>query len=807
MAQHTVLLARALAARGHDLTIITTRDPGGRTLEIVDGVSVHYLPATEPGSQRGGWWRASATAFTALHAEQPFDVVWSQGAGALSVARTLTRGRPPHLLAMIQGTSLQLVRSLANTATVASAPRLLRRIGGALANYAIVDPLVYRTAGAVVAASRATADAVCRHHGVWPSRVHVVPNAIDAQAFARRPDERARVRAACGFTDDDVVLLSTSVLNPQKGVHVTIEALGRLAPRHPRLRLLVVGDGESRQSLEALAAARGVGSSIVFVGAQPHAAMTAYYSAGDILVFPTLRVEGFAFVLLEAMAAGLPLVATDLGGNAEAIDEGKNGFLIPAGDVDALVDRLSRLLDDRALRRCMAEHGRHRALTEFDQPAHTARIETIAETLIASSSRRVRAEAAPFLRICMMSVQTPVHAEGGMAEHTEYVAHLLAGLGHDVTLITTRHPRGHEHTFMAGVATHYLPDTQPGSHRGGWWQASARTFQALHAAKPFDVVLSKSTGAAGVARLVAPGARPPIVAMIHGTSPQMVQSIVNGIRFGLPLSALPANVRRTGGHLTIGVPTERALFAAADMIIVATSVVAASMRRWFPRAVPRVRRLAYAVDAELFSPDAGRRRHMRDRLGVTDVEPLLLFVGVLNGQKGLKTAIDALDRVRETMPHTRLVVVGEGEMRAYLEAYARRRMPSDAVTFVGGVPHRELADYYRAADVFVMPTVRIETFGLVLGEAMACEVPVVASRIGATVEVVADGETGLLVAPGDADAVARATTALLRDPARARAMGVAGRARVRALWDPHTHARGVAALLAEAVGVPLKGHG
>lgn len=396
-----------------------------------------------------------------------------------------------------------------------------------------------------------------------------------------------------------------------------------------------------------------------------------------------------------------------------------------------------------------------------------------------------------------MSVQTPVHVLGGMAEHTVLLARLLVRLGHHVTLLTTRHPAGREAETSDGVEIRYLAGTRPDSQRGGWWPASVRAFDECHRAKPFDVVLSQSTGAAGLVWQRAANARPPVVVFCHGTSPQMMTSIWHALlRSPRWFRALPYSVRRLASNAVGFWRIDRPLYAAAAAVIVVTDVVAASVRHWFP-AVKRLRQVPYAIDVETFRADPGRRRAVRTALGLDQDQPLLVGVGMLSAQKGFHVAIDALVLARGRVPDVRLVIVGDGEEADNLRRHADRHGVGEAVTFVGRVARDVTADFYNAADVFIMPTLRVESFGLVLGEAMACETPVVASRIGATPEVVADGVTGILVPPGEAAALAEAAVGLLTDASRARAMGRAGRARVCALWDAVHHARAVEAVLAE----------
>jgi glycosyltransferase involved in cell wall biosynthesis len=146
--------------------------------------------------------------------------------------------------------------------------------------------------------------------------------------------------------------------------------------------------------------------------------------------------------------------------------------------------------------------------------------------------------------------------------------------------------------------------------------------------------------------------------------------------------------------------------------------------------------------------------------------PLVLFVGKAFAPKGGRELLDAFAAVRRAHPRARLAIVSQ-------------RCPAplpEGATFHGPLGRAALARLYARASVFVLPTLR-EAFGLSLLEAMGFALPVVATRLEAIPEIVVDGETGLLVPPGDAAALCRALSSLLDDPARARRMGAAGRAR------------------------------
>ena len=166
---------------------------------------------------------------------------------------------------------------------------------------------------------------------------------------------------------------------------------------------------------------------------------------------------------------------------------------------------------------------------------------------------------------------------------------------------------------------------------------------------------------------------------------------------------------------------------------------------------------------------------------------VLLCVSRLTEQKGVDVAVRALTRVREVEPRAVLVVLGEGPERA--------RLDGNGVHLPGRVG--DVASWYRRAELLVHPA-RWEGFGLALLEAMLAAKPVVATRVSAAPELVADGETGVLVPPDDAPALADAVLSLLADPARAASLGEAGRARARSEFSVARMAVRTAAVYASA---------
>ncbi len=198
--------------------------------------------------------------------------------------------------------------------------------------------------------------------GLPPDKVTTLRNAIVPPAEPGDADRRA-VRQALGIAPDEVVVGTLGRLHePKKGLSVFIDAAAAVLARVPRARFVLAGDGPSRAELEARAARAGLGDRLLFAGARRD--VTRLLSAYDLFVQPS-RWEGFGLTLVEAMAVGLPVVATDVGGIPEIVRHGRDGVLVPAGDAAALALAIADLLDDPARRSAFAAEGRHRAHTEF----------------------------------------------------------------------------------------------------------------------------------------------------------------------------------------------------------------------------------------------------------------------------------------------------------------------------------------------------------------------------------------------------------------------------------------------------------
>lgn len=158
-----------------------------------------------------------------------------------------------------------------------------------------------------------------------------------------------------------------------KGVPLLLEAFAATRPRHPEARLTIVGDGPERAALEAQAQTLGLTGSVRFAGYLDETAVAALLETSDMLVLPSFA-EGLPVVLMEALASLIPVIATQVAGVSELVQDGISGFIVPPGDVETLALRLDRLLSDPALCAAMGKAGRTRVEAEFDIRTEVAKL-------------------------------------------------------------------------------------------------------------------------------------------------------------------------------------------------------------------------------------------------------------------------------------------------------------------------------------------------------------------------------------------------------------------------------------------------
>lgn len=212
----------------------------------------------------------------------------------------------------------------------------------------------YRAADALVAVSDEVREQLLRD-GVPAGKVRVIHSGVDLKRFERMPP-RGEARSALGMPPEAFVIGVVGALVAHKGHEVLFEAIRGVAERAPGLRVLLAGEGDLREALERQAEEGRIPAKFLGFVENP----VPVYAALDLLVLPSLSGEGSPGVIKEAAAAGVPVLATDVGGAGEILRHGREALLVPAGDPGALALALTRLLEEPSLAARLASAARER---------------------------------------------------------------------------------------------------------------------------------------------------------------------------------------------------------------------------------------------------------------------------------------------------------------------------------------------------------------------------------------------------------------------------------------------------------------
>jgi len=221
--------------------------------------------------------------------------------------------------------------------------------------------------------------------GVPPGRIGTIYNGVDTEVYrVRGEDQRRAEKQRLGFSPEEVLIGSVGTLYWIKDPETLLAAAASILRTRQDVNFVWVGDGRLREKLLARAEQLGLGRRVRYLGTRDNVADI--LSAMDIFVLPSV-IEGLSYSILEAMASGVPVVATRVGGNGELIREGIDGHLVPPGDRSALIDALMHLISDEKARRAMGSKVRQRAVQIFSLQEMVTRYQTMYLEGIAKTGR------------------------------------------------------------------------------------------------------------------------------------------------------------------------------------------------------------------------------------------------------------------------------------------------------------------------------------------------------------------------------------------------------------------------------------
>jgi len=591
---------------------------------------------------------------------------------------------------------------------------------------------VFRWCDKIVCNSRAAADRLVSA-GLPAAKIEVIGNGLGPECFT--PAGPAIPRRPGVLSVGMIARMNLRAKNHAE----LLRAVASLQGRFPGVELLLAGDGPLRPELEREAASLGLGEKVRFLGDRRD--ITAVLASTDVTVMPSGS-ESLSNAILESMAAGVPVVATRVGGNPELIAQDR-GLLVPPNDVAALATALRRLLEDANLRRHFGENGRRFVLENFTVERMRTRHQDLYRELLAHKGwhRRIvgQFDVGEALVAAPMTERTRnERPQGPPLRQTEpirvaIVAASLRYVGGQSAQAATL--LGHWRNDPA-IEASFIP-IDPAFPRGLAWTERVPFLRTL-IREPFY-----------------------LAALWRGLKGADVAHIFAASYWSFLIAPAPAAwiARRRGAHTLLNYHSgeardhlerfrsARSALARADALVVPSEYLVDVFREFglTARAVPNI------VDTEQFEFRIRR-----------PLKPRLICTRGFHPYYSVDVVVRAFADVQRAFPETTLCLLGDGESKAQVRKLCED-LKLGGVEFAGVISRQQIGSYYDRADIFINGS-WLDNMPISILEAFAAGTPVVSTAPEGIRYLVRHEQTGLLSGTGDAGALAGNVIRLLRDP-------------------------------------------
>lgn len=720
-------LAVGLRIRGHRVIVLTQQFTNTPSEEIVGGIRVvRYGPLQH-------WWQLPMALrnirylFRRLHDQEPFKLIAiCQPLPALPLllerrARTLTW-------------VYHFLSPWSEESRIERAPR----------HYDLAKPLVLWTRWTIehlvlrqtrrqITLSESMKAILVAVHRASADRVDVVPGCVDLQHFQPLAD-RTGIRRQLGLSNDRRLILTVRGLVERQNLDNLIKAMPMVVDKRPATLLLIVGSGPLWRNLQALIHSLKLEAHVRLLGAIRDADLPRWYQATDLFVMPSKALEAFGLVTLEALACGIPVVGTPVGGTRELLNQLDGSLLCggiePEAIASAMLRALKRLSDPRTSQELST---RCRVFAEQFSPE-----------IMAEHVERVYQHA---LRIRVLHVHTlPVISGSGLntfltmrgLPEERYTAELSCAPGGPLL----------ELVQQAGMVVRPLPHMVQPIHPLHDLLAVLEVWRLMRRHR-YTIVHTHNSKAGFVGRLAATLARVPVI--LH---------TVHGFAFHTH--------ERWWRRWLFRVLERLAARWCDHLIMISEPLIDWALRE---RIAPReqMTKIYSGIDLSAFR-QPGNVTALRAELGFRNHEFVVGEVAKLWPGKGHEVLFRAAATLKARIPQLRLMVVGEGELRQTLQELAKRLGIHDRVVFTGF--RQDVPTLTHLFDVAVLPSF-FEGMGRAIIEAQAAGKPVIASCVGGIPDLIVEGQTGLLVEPGNVEQLAEAIWRLYTQPELRRQLGQA----------------------------------
>lgn len=628
-----------------------------------------------------------------LHKEKPFQGIWAIMAAYAGLAALLFKLRHPSipfLLTLQEGDSEE---------------HILKRVG----IFRPIWRMIFKKADRIQAISNYLADFARRHGANCP--VEVVPNGVALEQFGARNDRGDRngqfdqAERSIKRSDRAPIIITTSRLVHKNGIDILIDAVKSL--KIP-VKLEIVGDGPQRQELELRAKNPPRGVEINFRGHVDPGLIGEYLAKADIFVRPS-RSEGLGNSFLEAMAAGLPIIGTPVGGITDFLKDGETGLFYKVENPQDLAEKMTLLLQDDRLRKRLIENGKKLVSEKYSWDSIASKMRDVFKSLEIRNLPAGRQGSK--LEIVRLLIATGIYPPdiGGPATYTVLLEKELPKRGISVGVLPFTNFRK-----KPKIIRHLL-------YFWDCWKAASNA----------DFVYAQDSVSVGLPSLLAAKFRKKKFFIRVAGDYAWEQAVQ---RFGVKDGIDDFQNKKYDWRTELLRKIQKWVVGNADLVITPSRYFQKLVGGWI-KTPDKVHVIYNGIKLD----NTNTRMHTNDTNRKT-----IISAGRLVPWKGFDVLIETM----KDLPDWKLVVVGDGPERENLELRIKNYELKDRIRLVGSVSRGELLQLLQSGSVFVLNT-SFESFSFQTVEAMAAGLPVIATNIGNLAEIIENGEDGLLVEPNN----------------------------------------------------------
>ncbi len=567
--------------------------------------------------------------------------------------------------------------------------------------------LINRWVNKIIVVAQAIKEIVINEEKVDQNKIEVIYNGVDITNFADQPIVSRK--SEFGINEGDIVIACVGNLKPVKGHQYLLAALAKIVPENPAVKLLLVGEDGLNGKLQWFADKLNIVKNVNFLGRRSK--VSEILKLSDICVLPSLS-EGMSNAILEYMAAGKPVVATKVGGNAEMIEDGFNGILVEKENSVQLQEALLRLLKDPNECVVMGDNGLKRAHEYFSMLRMVNKYEKLYK-LFSRTQKRI----------------LHVVSSGGLFGAENVILSLGEHFNHNGTtsfigaLIDKRNPHDEiiECAKNKGIPTVAIKSNGPVDLRAILFLAQylkENKISLLHTHNyKSDIIGFFAAKMAGV----------PVIATAHGFT---------------RMNKIVAFYERL----------DRLILNFFNRVVAVTGFV-------FNKSSRKKRTIIEnGLEVSRFGASSMSRQRIREQFGFKESDIVIGTVGRLSPEKNQQMLLEAAFEIFEEFDHARLLIVGSGPEELYLKKVAKILKIDKKVFFAGLL--KDMPSIYPVLDIFVLTSLT-EGLPLTILESMAARIPVVATNVGGIPNVIKDNVTGLLVESNNVSQLVRQLSTLI----------------------------------------------